>query len=100
MYIAFTVPPVPTGMKAGVRMTPRGMEISPRRALPSVAVRRKVKSRFIGLPVQGARIECIERLNSFPPPSVLPDISLSRGEIGLQISWRSFCEVANWRERQ
>ena len=26
MYIAFTVPPVPTGMKAGVRMVPRGMD--------------------------------------------------------------------------
>ena len=38
---AFTVPPVPTGMKAGVRIVPRGMEISPRRALPSVAIRRK-----------------------------------------------------------
>ena len=34
-YIALTVPPVPTGMKAGVRTTPRGIEISPRRAEPS-----------------------------------------------------------------
>ena len=37
IYMALTVPPVPTGMKAGVRTVPRGMEISPRRALPSVA---------------------------------------------------------------
>ena len=28
-YIAFTVPAVPTGMKAGVRTTPRGVRISP-----------------------------------------------------------------------
>ena len=33
-YIAFTVPAVPTGMKAGVRTTPRGMRISPVRAEP------------------------------------------------------------------
>src|SRR6185436_18355236 len=38
MYIAFTVPPVPTGMKAGVRTTPRGIAISPRLAPPSVAI--------------------------------------------------------------
>ena len=44
MYMAFTVPPVPTGMKAGVRMVPRGMVISPRRAPPSVARRVKVNS--------------------------------------------------------
>ena len=37
IYMAFTVPPVPTGMKAGVRTVPRGIEISPRRALPSLA---------------------------------------------------------------
>src|SRR5262245_9739561 len=41
MYMAFTVPPVPTGMKAGVRTTPRGMTISPRLAAPSVAISRK-----------------------------------------------------------
>jgi len=34
--MALTVPAVPTGMKAGVRTVPRGMVISPRRALPSV----------------------------------------------------------------
>ena len=51
IYIALTVPPVPTGMKAGVRIVPRGMEISPRRALPSVAIRRKAKfSVLIGRP--------------------------------------------------
>src|SRR5215831_17797151 len=43
MYMAFTVPPVPTGMKAGVRTVPRGMTISPRRAMPSVASRRNPK---------------------------------------------------------
>ena len=41
--MALTVPAVPTGMKAGVRMTPRGMRISPVRAAPSVAVTVKVK---------------------------------------------------------
>ena len=40
-YIALTVAWVPTGMKAGVRMFPRGVEISPRRAVPSVARTRK-----------------------------------------------------------
>ena len=33
--MAFTVAPVPTGMKAGVRTMPRGVAISPRRAAPS-----------------------------------------------------------------
>ena len=42
-YMALTVPAVPTGMKAGVRMTPRGMRISPVRAAPSVGVTVKVK---------------------------------------------------------
>ena len=42
MYMALTVPPVPTGMKAGVRTSPRGMVIRPRRALPSVASMEKV----------------------------------------------------------
>src|SRR5712691_13164977 len=41
--IAFTVPAVPTGMKAGVRMTPRGRTISPLRAPPSVAATLKEK---------------------------------------------------------
>ena len=31
---------VPTGMKAGVRMVPRGMAISPSRAAPSVLIGR------------------------------------------------------------
>src|SRR3990167_4750369 len=35
--IALTVAAVPTGMKAGVRILPRGVSISPRRAAPSVA---------------------------------------------------------------
>ena len=35
--IALTVAAVPTGMKAGVRISPRGVEIAPVRALPSVA---------------------------------------------------------------
>src|SRR5262245_10585822 len=62
MYIAFTVPPVPTGMKAGVRTTPRGIAISPRLAWPSVPIRRKENASAIillvvhrsvgGLPVE------------------------------------------------
>jgi hypothetical protein len=35
--IAFTVAAVPTGMKAGVRISPLGVEIFPVRALPSLA---------------------------------------------------------------
>ena len=41
--MALTVAPVPTGMKAGVRITPRGIRISPTRAAPSVFVTVKVK---------------------------------------------------------
>ncbi|MGC4052663.1 MAG: hypothetical protein QM757_25315 [Paludibaculum sp.] len=39
-----TVAAVPTGMKAGVRMTPRGMLIAPVRAAPSRAATLKVNS--------------------------------------------------------
>ena len=50
--MAFTVAAVPTGMKAGVRMTPRGVAISPSRARPSCAFKAKAKlcraSRCIG----------------------------------------------------
>ena len=35
--MALTVAPVPTGMKAGVRTTPRGVAIAPARAAPSRA---------------------------------------------------------------
>ena len=45
MYMALTVPAVPTGMKAGVRIPPRGMAISPRRARPSVGKTWKAKRR-------------------------------------------------------
>ena len=38
---AFTVAAVPTGMKAGVRIAPRGVAITPLRAAPSVAAMRK-----------------------------------------------------------
>ena len=43
IYSAFTVPPVPTGMKAGVRMSPRSMAIVPVRARPSRAAIEKEK---------------------------------------------------------
>ena len=36
-FIALTVAAVPTGMKAGVRISPRSMEMAPVRARPSVA---------------------------------------------------------------
>jgi hypothetical protein len=39
--IALTVAAVPTGMKAGVRMSPRGMRIVPVRAAPSLAAMAK-----------------------------------------------------------
>ena len=35
--MAFTVPAVPTGMKAGVLISPRAVVILPKRALPSIA---------------------------------------------------------------
>src|SRR3954470_11086411 len=49
MYIAFTVPPVPTGMNAGVRTMPRGIAISPRLACPSEAISRKENASAIVL---------------------------------------------------
>ena len=51
IYMALTVPPVPTGMKAGVRIFPRGIEISPRRALPSVARMEKENGVLMALPL-------------------------------------------------
>ena len=36
--MALTVAEVPTGIKAGVRISPRGVQINPVRALPLVAV--------------------------------------------------------------
>src|SRR5262245_24889269 len=60
MYMALTVPPVPTGMKAGVRTVPRGMEISPRRAPPSVASRRKEKASAIVLLVVDWRVRRLD----------------------------------------
>ena len=47
--MAFTVAPVPTGMKAGVRMTPRGVAMAPVRASPSRALRVKEKRSVISL---------------------------------------------------
>ena len=41
--IALTVAAVPTGMKAGVRMSPRGVLMVPVRALPDVASSEKEK---------------------------------------------------------
>jgi hypothetical protein len=39
---------VPTGMKAGVRIWPRGVAISPRRAPPSVLMSVKAKRSVMG----------------------------------------------------
>ena len=48
--IALTVAAVPTGMKAGVRMSPRVVWITPVRAAPSVAVRSNEKRVVMGTP--------------------------------------------------
>src|SRR3954467_9291953 len=64
IYMALTVPPVPTGMKAGVRISPRGMSMTPRRALPSVARILKVNGlaiEFLVMP-RRARPLPVERL--------------------------------------
>ena len=45
--MALTVAPVPTGMKAGVRMTPRGVAMAPARALPSRALSVKANDRVM-----------------------------------------------------
>src|SRR3954454_6594075 len=64
MYMALTVPPVPTGMKAGVRTPPRGIEISPRRAAPSQAMTRKENASAIIFLVEDRRARglLVERL--------------------------------------
>ena len=59
-FIAFTVAAVPTGIKAGVRMSPRCMWITPARALPSVAEMLKVKRLVIRIPV----VICVRHTNS------------------------------------
>src|ERR1700683_569661 len=46
--MALTVAAVPTGMKAGVRIIPRGVEIAPTRAWPSVAWTAKENSALTG----------------------------------------------------
>ncbi|GHE02838.1 hypothetical protein GCM10008024_23960 [Allgaiera indica] len=46
--IAFTVAAVPTGMKAGVRIWPRGVWIVPVRARPSVAAMENEKAVMAG----------------------------------------------------
>src|SRR5215212_10776955 len=81
--MALTVPAVPTGMNAGVRMTPRGMRISPVRAAPSVLVTVKVNwsvlmgisQRRAGLrtlfPKQQARVAVrIEAIAGFDRPRI------------------------------
>src|SRR5262245_58324009 len=64
MYIAFTVPAVPTGMKAGVRTVPRGIATSPRRAAPSVPISRKEKWSAVIFLVVHRSVRClsVERL--------------------------------------
>ena len=47
--MALTVAAVPTGMKAGVRISPRAVAIVPVRAAPSVADREKAKRDMAGL---------------------------------------------------
>jgi len=42
-FIALTVAAVPTGMNAGVRISPRNIDMLPVRALPSVAAMEKRK---------------------------------------------------------
>ena len=42
-FIAFTVAAVPTGINAGVRISPRCMAITPVRAAPSMAEMVKLK---------------------------------------------------------
>src|SRR5215471_6620257 len=54
-----SAPWVPTGMKAGVRTTPRGVRISPVRAAPSVLMSENENASAIGLthrPMQQAGI--------------------------------------------
>src|SRR4051794_4640479 len=58
-FIALTVAAVPTGMNAGVRISPRCMAITPVRAAPSVAAIVKAKRVMGALPSGriGARLQ-------------------------------------------
>src|SRR6188474_2949027 len=76
MYIAFTVPAVPTGMKAGVRTAPRGIAISPRRAAPSVPISRKEK--------RSAVIFLVAQSSSFSPGKEQARIAVGVEAIGLR----------------
>src|SRR4051812_36508845 len=79
-YIAFTVPAVPTGMKAGVRTTPRGMRISPVRARPSVLATAKVKlSGIQSLVIPGEHRETRDLSQGRAPPSRDPGSPLRCG---------------------
>ena len=49
-YIAFTVAAVPTGMKAGVRIVPRGVVMAPVRATPSCALQREGEAPLMARP--------------------------------------------------
>ena len=53
--IAFTVAAVPTGMKAGVRISPRSIWMVPVRALPSVAEYRNGIAGVIGSRISRVR---------------------------------------------
>src|SRR5579885_1654508 len=53
---AFTVPAVPTGMNAGVRISPLGVVRTPARARPSLAEMRNGNAATLGGPPEQARI--------------------------------------------
>jgi hypothetical protein len=47
----------------------------------------------------GSTLE-VEASRSFAPPSVLPDISPTRGEMGRPLYGRLFCGVDDWQNHQ
>src|SRR6059058_3505372 len=81
--IALTVAAVPTGMNAGVRISPRSMAIVPLRAAPSVAamvkVNRLIATRLAAcrppatLPLPTPNEEAQVQLNHFPEPDAHSD---------------------------
>ena len=63
--IALTVAAVPTGMNAGVRISPRSMAMTPVRAAPSVAAMEKAK-RVTGCAMPSALTEVEQRRPDIP----------------------------------
>ena len=96
-FIALTVAAVPTGMNAGVRISPRGMAIVPVRAAPSVAAIEKAKRvyRYSRLAGHWPRDDARSRQNG----GRAPNVGLARRP-DLPSLWRGGPPHAQWANDQ